>query len=69
MYPQIGKGVQAAIREQFSSYDLTAKTWDALTKSKDTGSGGVGITQYKEEGSGLLHLGSQRYKILVPSTP
>jgi ABC-type multidrug transport system permease subunit len=33
----VGKGVQAAIKEQFSRYDLTAKTWDALTKSQGTG--------------------------------
>ncbi len=65
----VGRGVQLAIREHFSSYDLTAKTWDGLTKAKGEGEGqgGVGVTHYQEEGSGLLKLGSQRYKVLVPS--
>lgn len=63
----VGRGVQAAIRQQFARYDLTAKTWDALTKSKGTGTGGGGVSQYAEEGTGLLKLGSQRYKLLVPS--
>jgi hypothetical protein len=63
----VGHGVQAAIREQFSKYDLTGKTWAALTKSKDKDGGGAGTINYHEEGVGILHLGSQRYKVLVPS--
>ena len=66
MRPAVGKGVQTAIREQFRSYDLTAKTWDALTKSHGQSRHG-GVTHFEEEGIGLLNLGSQRYKILVPS--
>ncbi|HYV37507.1 MAG TPA: ABC transporter permease [Gemmataceae bacterium] len=62
----VGLSVQEAIREHFKSYDLTAKTWDGLTKTKEKGTGG-GTAVYKDEGSGLLKLGSQRYKILVPS--
>jgi ABC-2 type transport system permease protein len=63
----LGQGVQASIKDQFSRYDLTAKTWDALTKSKGNDNRGGGVTQYKEEGTGVLKLGSQRYKLLVPS--
>jgi ABC-type Na+ efflux pump permease subunit len=62
----VGKSVQAAIREHFSRFNLTAKTWDALTKAQGKGKGGA-ITRYEEEGTGLLKLGSQRYKVLVPS--
>jgi ABC-type multidrug transport system permease subunit len=63
----VGKGVQLAIKEHFSRYDLTAKTWDGLTLAKDAAKKGGGVTHYEEEGSGLLKLGSQRYKVLVPS--
>jgi ABC-2 type transport system permease protein len=63
----VGQGVQAAIRQEFSKYDLTAKTWAALTKAQDQKGEGAETVQYREEGQGILHLGSQRYKILVPS--
>jgi ABC-type Na+ efflux pump permease subunit len=63
----VGQGVQAAIRQQFAKYDLTAKTWAALTKAQDQGGQGAGTVKYEDEGAGLLHLGSQRYKVLVPS--
>jgi ABC-type Na+ efflux pump permease subunit len=63
----VGKGVQLAIREHFSRYDLTAKTWDGLTKAKDAPKTGGGVTHFQEEGTGILKLGSQRYKVLVPS--
>jgi ABC-type Na+ efflux pump permease subunit len=63
----VGNGVQTAIGQHFSSYDLRAKTWEGLTKAIGEGKGGGAATTYKEEGTGLLKLGSQRYKILVPS--
>jgi ABC-2 type transport system permease protein len=63
----VGQGVQAAIKEQFSKYDLTGKTWAALTKSQEAPSAGAGTVKYEEEGVGILKLGSQRYKLLVPS--
>src|SRR5262249_12673498 len=63
----VGKGVQRAIKEHFSRYDLTAETWDGLTKAKDAPKKGGGVTLYEEEGTGVLKLGSQRYKVLVPS--
>ena len=63
----VGQGVQAAIRQQFSKYDLTAKTWAALTKAKDQNGRGAGTIPYEDGGVGIFHLGSQRYKVLVPS--
>jgi len=63
----VGHGVQAAIRLQFSKYDLTAKTWAALTKAKEQKGQGAGTIRYEDEGLGILHLGAQRYKVLVPS--
>src|SRR5439155_21743142 len=49
---RVGAGVQQALRDQFSKYDLTGKTWAALTKAKDEklkGSG-AGLTPYVDEG-------------------
>jgi ABC-type multidrug transport system permease subunit len=63
----LGRGVQASIKEQFSRYDLTAKTWDALTKSQGGAGGPAPEVRYREGGAGLLKLGSQRYSLLVPS--
>src|SRR5262249_12068510 len=34
MKTQLGKGVQGALKELFSKYDLTGRTWSALTKSQ-----------------------------------
>jgi ABC-type Na+ efflux pump permease subunit len=63
----VGQGVQAAIKELFAKYDLTAKNWAALTKSKELKGTGASTVKYEEEGVGILKLGSQRYKVLVPS--
>jgi ABC-type multidrug transport system permease subunit len=64
----VGSGVQAALRSQFSKYDLTGKTWAALTKSEPKLSGGAtGPTYVDEEGTGWLRRGTVRYQVLVPS--
>jgi ABC-2 type transport system permease protein len=63
----VGLGVQAAIREQFSKYDLTAKTWAALTRADTDASHGAEVVRFEPEGTGILKLGSQRYKLLVPA--
>ncbi len=63
----VGQGVQNAIRQQFVRYDLTAKTWAALTRSATAPQGNAGTTVYQEEGSGLLKRGAIRYQVLVPS--
>ena len=36
---RVGQGVQESLRQQFSKYDLTGKTWAALTKSQTDGGG------------------------------
>jgi ABC-type transport system involved in cytochrome c biogenesis permease component len=49
-------------------YDLTAKTWAALTRSAPgPASNGGGSVEFSDEGAGLLHRGAARYQILVPS--
>lgn len=58
----VGSGVQKALQEQFSKYQLTGKTWAELTLAgPKTG------PQAESGGSGLLKRSDQRYQILVPS--
>lgn len=64
----VGLGVQKSISRQFPKYDLTAKTWAALTKSKPDEEDGVGVVGFVDDGgSGALKFGAARYQILVPS--
>jgi ABC-type transport system involved in multi-copper enzyme maturation permease subunit len=64
----LGSGVQGALKRLFPKYELTGKTWAALTKSDPRVGGGAGSTPYEEEGgAGLLRRGAVRYQILVPS--
>ena len=68
MYKEkVGEGVQKALAEQFSKYNLRGKTWASLTKSADDGArGGRGIGVSQPEGSGPLRYGGEHYKYLVP---
>jgi ABC-type Na+ efflux pump permease subunit len=64
----IGSGVQKALQELFPNYNLTAKTWAALTKSRPHAGSGPAAEEYRgTEGSGLLKRGAMRYQLLVPS--
>lgn len=63
----VGKGVQKAIQELFPNYNLTGKTWAALTRSEPRAGEGADVLAYREEGGGLLKRGSLRYQVLVPS--
>jgi ABC-type multidrug transport system permease subunit len=64
----VGSGVQAALRSQFSNYELTGKTWATLTRSTPpTGRIGTAPHLVDEEGSGWLKRGAIRYQLLVPS--
>ncbi len=60
MKQQLGNGVQGALKDLFSKYDLTAKTWAALTKAQEPGS--------RDEPGGLSVPWAARYQILVPSS-
>jgi ABC-2 type transport system permease protein len=65
---ELGKALKAALQTLFENYDLTAKTWASLTKSKGEGKEGAQAEVYREEsGSGLLRRGAMRYQLLVPS--
>jgi ABC-2 type transport system permease protein len=65
---KVGEGVQAALAEQFSKYNLTGKTWDSLTKDMRATSAAAQAEEYRNrDGSGLLKRGAARYQVLVPS--
>lgn len=68
MYKEkVGDGVQKALAEQFSKYNLRGKTWASLTKSTDEGIKDAKAEGYKNlEGSGPLRYGGEHYKHLVP---
>lgn len=63
----IGTGVQNALQAMFPNYNLTGKTWAALTRSEPRAGGGAAITTFQDEGTGVLKRGAVRYQILVPS--
>jgi ABC-2 type transport system permease protein len=65
---KVGDGVQKALERQFSKYNLTGKTWAALTKSQAGDGEKAQVSEYEErEGSGLLRRGAHRYQVLVPA--
>jgi ABC-type transport system involved in multi-copper enzyme maturation permease subunit len=65
---RVGLGVQKALRHEFRKFDLTGKTWAALTRAESPGGGQAGAAaEYSPDGSGLLRRGAMRYQTLVPS--
>lgn len=65
---RLGRVVATAVKQQFPNYDFNAKTWSGLCKEPPKPDQGLRPTIYAitDEG-GMLHRGSQRYQILVPS--
>ncbi len=63
----LGGSLQNALQGLFARYNLTAKTWAALTKAGGVERAGAPADAYQEEGAGLLKRGALRYQILVPS--
>jgi ABC-type Na+ efflux pump permease subunit len=61
--------VKSALKQQFKKYDLTGKTWAALTQALDTRTGEAAeVSSYvNKDGAGLLKRGAYRYQLLVPS--
>lgn len=64
---EFAASLQKSLQALFSKYQLTAKTWAALTKAQDQAKGSAESFAYQEEGIGLLKIGAQRYQVLVPS--
>jgi ABC-type transport system involved in cytochrome c biogenesis permease component len=64
----LSRGLQNSLQHLFPKYNLTAKTWAALTRSEPHHADGAAATTYHDEGgSGLLKRGAMRYQLLVPS--
>lgn len=63
----LSAGLQNAIQNLFPKYNLTAKTWAALTREKDHTGESADRVRYQEEGGGWLKRGAIRYQLLVPS--
>lgn len=64
---QMGAGIKVALKKLFAKYNLTGKTWAALTKSDPRMGTGVELAQFQQESGGLLQRGAVRYQVLVPS--
>ena len=67
---RLGVIVQNALKQMFPNYNLTGKTWAALTRAepREQSEEGAAVTVYEPPaGSGLLNRGAHRYQILVPS--
>jgi len=66
---KVGQGVQASLAKLFAKYNLTGKSWAALTKSLDTGGEPKGEVQayVNEGGIGPIKRGAVLYQTLVPS--
>ncbi len=63
----LSAGLQNSLQNLFPKYNLTAKTWAALTKAAEHTGSGVRESDFQEEGSGWLRRGALRYQLLVPS--
>lgn len=64
----LSTGLQGSIQNIFPRYNLTAKTWAALTKENErTTDKSEQNTKFAEDGAGWLRRGGSRYQTLVPS--
>jgi ABC-type Na+ efflux pump permease subunit len=64
---RLGLIVKSALQSMFPNYNLTGKTWAALTRAEERSGEGAKVSVYRSEGTGLLGRGAQRYQTLVPS--
>jgi ABC-type multidrug transport system permease subunit len=64
----LASGMQNSLQGLFPRYNLTAKTWAALTKEREvTTDKSDKNTDYAQDGIGWLRRGGSRYQLLVPS--
>ncbi len=64
----LATGMQNSLQGLFPRYNLTAKTWAALTKERElTTDKSDKNSAFREDGIGWLKRGGSRYQLLVPS--
>jgi ABC-type multidrug transport system permease subunit len=64
----LAAGMQNSLQKLYPRYNLTAKTWAALTKNREVISEKSGQNvSFKDDGIGWLKRGGSRYQRLVPS--
>ncbi|MBI2805913.1 MAG: ABC transporter permease [Planctomycetes bacterium] len=64
----LASGMQRSLQRLFPRYNLTAKTWAALTKEREITTDKSGKnSDYAIDGIGWLRRGGSRYQLLVPS--
>jgi ABC-2 type transport system permease protein len=64
----LASGMQNSLQHLYPRYNLTAKTWAALTKEKEiVANKSDRNTDFAEDGIGWLKRGGSRYRLLVPS--
>lgn len=65
----LASGMQNSLQSLFPRYNLTAKTWAALTKEHEIDRNkSADNTNFTEDGKGWLKRGGSRYQLLVPSS-
>lgn len=65
---KLGLLVQNALKQMFPNYNLTGKTWAALTRSEPASGNSASVSTYQStSGTGPLGRGALRYQVLVPS--
>jgi ABC-type multidrug transport system permease subunit len=65
---QFSAALQVSLQNLFPRYQLTAKTWAALTRDiQERTQPGAESFSYRDDGQGLLKRGALRYQLLVPS--
>jgi ABC-2 type transport system permease protein len=66
---KVGQGVQVSLAKLFAKYNLTGKSWAALTKSQEGSGESKGeVQRYVNEGGiGPIRRGAALYQTLVPS--
>jgi ABC-type transport system involved in multi-copper enzyme maturation permease subunit len=63
----LGTGLRAALQDLYPDYNLTAKTWASLTRSRPhQGAGAEALVYHDEGGVGVLNRGAALYQFLIP---
>jgi ABC-type transport system involved in multi-copper enzyme maturation permease subunit len=63
----LGSGLRKALQHMYPDYELTAKTWASLTRSRPhENTGAPALLYHNEAGAGPLNRGAALYQFLIP---